>query len=215
MATKKEKAVPAVPAVPAVQSPTSAGIVAAFAAAQDERSRVLAVMGEGSSLIGAVEDAIRREIGAGESVRGAMFALVQGLRDLGVKSGDSGALKVLQDVLSERISKLGADSPVGKKWEQWARPIKQAIYHAIPESEFGLGLRNQGDKYPLPGKNGKVGASGKVKSTDLLAVFRTASKMLEQLRLLGYATQSAKLVDWMLEHWPEFKEVGEDGKPIV
>ena len=198
-----------------VATPTPSGIIAAFAQAQDERSRFLAVMGEGSSLISAADAAIRGEIGAHDSVRGAMFALVQGLRDLGVKAGDAGVLKVLQDVLSEHIGNLGAESPVGKKWAQWVRPIKQAVYHGIPESEFGLGLRNQGDKYPLPGKNGKVGASGKVKSTDLLAVFKTASKLLEQLRLLGYSTQSAELVDWMAGHWPEFKEVGEDGKPIA
>jgi len=206
MAAKK-KVVQAVPA--------PSGIIAAFATAQDERGRFLAVMGEGSSLIGAADAAIRGEIGAGESVRGAMFALVQGLRDLGVKAGDAGVLKVLQDVLSEHIGNLGADSPMGKKWAQWVRPIKQAVYHAIPEGEFGLGLRNQGDKYPLPSKSGKVGTSGKVKSTDLLAVFKTASKLLEQLRLLGYSAQSAELVDWMTGHWPEFKEVGEDGKPIA
>ena len=212
MATKK-KAVPV--AQTPVATPAPSGIIEAFAQAQDERSRFLAIMGEGSSLISAADAAIRGEIGAGESVRGAMFALVQGLRDMGVKSGDAGALKVLQDVLSEHIGNLGADSPVGKKWAQWVRPIKQAIFHNIPEAEFGLGLRNQGDKYPLPGKNGKASASGKVRSTDLLAVFKTASKLLEQLRLLGYSTQSAELVDWMTGHWPEFKEVGEDGKPIA
>lgn len=194
---------------------TTTTIADAVADQLAQRAAFGAVLGESSPLIAKADKAILGELKAGETVKSAMWGLVIGLRDLGVPAQDAGAIKIVGDVLNEHIGNLGDDSPAGKKWAQWVRPLKQAIYHAIPEAEFGLGLRNRTDDYPLPSKNGKVGKSGKVSTTTLNAVFVTASKMIDQLRLLGDSQRAAELVDWMTERWDTFQEVDADGKPVA
>jgi hypothetical protein len=164
-----------------------------------------------------VDKGIKGELRASNATRIACWTIVQQCRDLGVPSNDTGVTRMIQTVLREHsISKFGDDakSPERIKWDDWSKCIQRAVYHAVSPDKFGISLKNN-PEFRIGGSGAQATKSGAVSTTTLLDAFKTASKLLAQFRMLNQTAVAGELIDLLVEHYPEFKEVNEKGEAIT
>lgn len=86
---------------------------------------------------------------------------------------------------------------------EYAQGAMRAYFHSV---EFSPTLKNDPD-FKIPGTDGKVKTNGSVRTTDNEAVFKTARKLLDQLRILERDDCAANILDVMLGAFDGFAEV--------
>ena len=169
------------------------------------------------------DKAVTAEVKAGDKTRRAMFAFVQAAQDLGVPARDTGVTKMIQTVIKEHADEVfgpmrpesGEPLRARVMWEDWSKVIQRAVYHGVGFDQFRISLKND-PEFKIDGKAQaeRAGKTGKVESTTLYDYFVTVSKALRQARMLNLETEAADLLDLILDRHPEFKELGDDGKPV-
>lgn len=191
-------------------------------------SRVALTAACSPEALGLIDKGIRGEFKAASATRAAAWALVTACRDLGVPTRDTGVTRMIQTMLREHATSKypkhdksveGHDpdhTAAVIKWADWSKVIQRAVYFGVPESKFGISLKND-PEYRIDGKGAQAGAgaAGAVSTTTLLDLFKTISKGLAQARMLNQTEFAGALLDLTVEAYPEFKEVGEDGKPVT
>ena len=85
---------------------------------------------------------------------------------------------------------------------EYAQGAMRAYFHNVP---FAASLKND-PAFKIPAKDGKVKAGGSVSTTNQTAAFKTAAKLLQQLRILNELDAAAAVLDTMLDYFPEFAE---------
>lgn len=169
-----------------------------------------------------IDKALTAEVKAGVKVRNLFWRIVQQTQDLGVPAGDTGVTKLIQVVLKEHADSAfgpvrpesGEARPERRMYEDWSKVVQRAVFHAVPEAKFSISLKNNPDFKIGEGKAGPAKA-GNVSTTTLFELAKTASKLLAQARMLNQLEFSGELLDVILKHYPEFKELGDDGKPVA
>ena len=167
--------------------------------------------------LAAVDRAIKAQVKAGGAAKAAAWQLVQVARDLGVPARDGAACKLIHAAISEHaISVFGDDPqhPGRVAWGDWSKCIQRAVYHAVPEDKFGISLKNNPDYKIGASKGAQTPTAGKVQQTTLFEMHKTLSKVLTQARLLNQLDFAGALLDLVLDQYPEFKEVTDDGKVV-
>ena len=185
-------------------------------------SRVALVNVFAPEALGKADKALTAEVKAGERTRAVMFGFVQATRDLGVPARDSGVTKMIQAVIKEHADETfgpirpesGEPSRARVMWEDWSKVVQRAVYHGLDFAKFRISLKND-PAYKIDGKavTGGAGSAGKVQTTTLFDYFVTVSKALRQARMLNLTDEAGAMLDLILDRHPEFKEVGDDGKP--
>lgn len=84
---------------------------------------------------------------------------------------------------------------------EYAQSAMRAYFHNVP---YAASLKNDA-AYKIPGKDGAT-KSGSVRTTDNEAAFKTARKLLEQLRMLKRDDCASDVLDAMLEGFDGFSE---------
>ena len=85
---------------------------------------------------------------------------------------------------------------------EYAQGAMRAYFHNV---EFTASLKNDPD-FKIPAKDGSVKKSGSVSTTTKAAAFKTARKLLEQLRLIECDDCAAAVLDAMLDGFEDFTE---------
>jgi hypothetical protein len=86
---------------------------------------------------------------------------------------------------------------------EYAQGAMRAYFHNV---EFTASLKND-PAFKIPAKDGLVKKAGSVSTTTKAAAFKTARKLLEQLRLIECDDTAAAVLDAMLDGFEDFAEV--------
>jgi len=197
------------------------------------RSAISTVFSEEN--LGGIDALIKREQRTIGDTEKACWKLVQQIRDLKVPEKDAGVTSVIRTALREHAvsafpnwnpkgSEKGSTNPKFDpahgaaviRWADWSKCIQRAVFFGLDRDKFRVSLKND-PAYRLDEKGGSgdsPAAAGPVQTTTLHSAFVTASKLLRQLRLLNQLGVAGGLLDLLVEHYPEFQELGDDGKPV-
>ena len=85
---------------------------------------------------------------------------------------------------------------------EYAQGAMRAYFHNVP---FAASLKND-PEFKIPAKDGSVKKAGSVSTTTQAAAFKTARKLLEQLRLIECDDCAAAVLDAMLDGFEDFAE---------
>ena len=141
---------------------------------------------------------------AGAAVAGAIQKHLDACAVAGVPRDKAGA-----DAIAKAMRECEVFTPAieaghlqAKTITEYAQSAARAYFHNVP---FSASLKGNPD-FKIPAADGSVKAGGAVTTTNQTAAFKTAAKLLQQLRILNELDAAAAVLDTMLDYFPDFAE---------
>lgn len=162
-----------------------------------------------SGILRATAKCDKAAIKASTAVSALMAAWIDRIHASGAPKDEATCRALRAAILDARpvVDSIAIGTMEQKTWGNYAQGAARAFVHGVAWSARAFQAPEKGGLPPLPwSKGAKAAASGVVRTTDKKAVFTTARKLIEQLRLLKLDAQGAGIVDVILEEFPDFTE---------